>query len=677
MWRQYDGTRWDIWGIQCRFNTAGEASCGSSPVKLEHGDESTGLPDVAANRGGRWVAVWDQGDRIGAFRGMPASWSGITEYQGTAASDPWAAVDPDGNILVAYKAAGNLVVLRYTFGSSTWSSAGVESRTEAVHMPRIAVDGLGNAIVVWPQGNNPPVFYANRFSRDDVAPTLTVPADMTVEATKPEGAVVAYSISATDAGDPTPSLLCTPSSGSTFPLGTTTVFCTAKDDEGNVASKSFKVTVRDTTAPTLIVPADITVEATSPAGATVTFAVDAGDPVDPEPVVACSPASGSIFALGVTTVTCTATDDAGNEALGDFLVSVRDSTPPELALPANPFVEATSPQGAVVVYEARASDAADPTPTLVCSPASGSTFPMGSTTVTCTATDNFGNEATASFTVTVSDTTDPSLNVPADMTVEATGPTGAIVTFTVTATDVGDASPSLTCSPSSGSTFPLGTTTVSCTARDDTGNEVARTFNVRVRDTTPPVIAIPADLVLEATGAPGAVASFEVDATDTVDLSPDTACLPAPGSVFSLGTTTVTCTATDNAGNEATGTFTVTVRDTTSPVLTVPEDLTVVATSPEGAVVAYESDATDVVGGSLPMSCSPASGSTFPVGTTTVTCSATDASGNTASRAFTVTVEPAPFPLTFLAVGIVGAIALAGVAALMVARRRKRGPPRT
>ena len=70
----------------------------------------------------------------------------------------------------------------------------------------------------------------------------------------------------------------------------------------------------DSTPPSLTVPADLTVEATRPAGAVASFSATATDDVDPEPVVACEPVSGSMFELGETVVSCTATDDSGNSA---------------------------------------------------------------------------------------------------------------------------------------------------------------------------------------------------------------------------------------------------------------------------------------------------------------------------------------------------------------------------
>jgi len=122
---------------------------------------------------------------------------------------------------------------------------------------------------------------------------------------------------------------CDPVSGSTFLIGTTNVLCTATDAHFNVGAANFYVTVgADTTPPTLNLPANITAEATSASGAVVTFTATAVDDVDGTVPVACTPASGSLFALGTTTVNCTATDQAGNVANGYFTVTVGDSTPP-------------------------------------------------------------------------------------------------------------------------------------------------------------------------------------------------------------------------------------------------------------------------------------------------------------------------------------------------------------
>lgn len=108
-------------------------------------------------------------------------------------------------------------------------------------------------------------------------------------------------------------------------------------------------------------------------------------------------------------------------------------------------------------------------------------------------------------------------------------------------------------------------------------------------------------------------------------------CGPASGSAFPLGTTAVTC----SAGTGDSCTFDVTVFDTQPPQITVPEDLTIVGTDPGvPLVVTYMAPiASDNCPGVTTL-CDPPAGAEFPIGDSTVTCTATDASGNTATGSF-------------------------------------------
>jgi hypothetical protein len=106
-----------------------------------------------------------------------------------------------------------------------------------------------------------------------------------------------------------------------FPLGSTTVACSAEDTAGNTSTSSFDVLVLDTTSPIVSVPGGVTVPATGPGGALVSFAATATDAVDGSTPADCTPPSGSLFPAGpngltgaVTTVTCGATDANGNGA---------------------------------------------------------------------------------------------------------------------------------------------------------------------------------------------------------------------------------------------------------------------------------------------------------------------------------------------------------------------------
>lgn len=158
----------------------------------------------------------------------------------------------------------------------------------------------------------------------------------------------------------------------------------------------------------------------------------------------------------------------------------------------------------------------------------------------------------------------------------------------------------------------------------------------------------------EATGPDGATVNFPTPtATDNLDGEVVVTCSPVSGSLFELGITNVTCTASDAAGNPAQVSLTVTVQDTTAPVVTVPDDISEQATSPAGRVVNYTATAHDAVSGSLVASCSPASGSTFAIGTTEVDCMASDAAGHVGQAHFIVSISQ-PMPGRMHGAGTVG-----------------------
>ena len=149
----------------------------------------------------------------------------------------------------------------------------------------------------------------------------------------------------------------------------------------------------------------------------------------------------------------------------------------------------------------------------------------------------------------------------------------------------------------------------------------------------------PSDIVAEATGAAGAAVTFSLPAaSDAVGVT-SVSCSPVSGATFAIGSTVVTCRATDAAANVGTATFSVLVRDTIAPVIGVTTNITAATTSSAGTTVNYSlPPATDAVGVTS-LVCTPPSGSVFPSGTTTVTCTARDAALNTATKTFTVTVQ--------------------------------------
>ena len=267
---------------------------------------------------------------------------------------------------------------------------------------------------------------------------------------------------------------------------------------------------------------------------------------------------------GSVSVTVRANDGANLRIIGPGMLTITgtppDPTPPPvLNLPEIVVAEAIDVTTPVDFSALVSTNDGSP---VICTPASGFSFPLGATNVSCSAT-NANGTTTGSFTVFVLDTTAPVISVPDDI-VSA----DPVVTYTVTAFDTIDPSPTIFCTHPSGATFPLGTTTVVCVASDDHANFGVDSFTVTITNgTPPPVLTVPDDMIVEATSAAGAVVTFTATATEGGVVS----CTPPSGSTFPLGTTTVTCTAT-NAGGTDTEIFNITVIDSTPPTVTVTAD---------------------------------------------------------------------------------------------------------
>ena len=338
--------------------------------------------------------------------------------------------------------------------------------------------------------------------------------------------------------------------------------------------------------------------------------------------ITCTPPSGSCFPVGTTNVVCTE-----NNAICIFRVTI-DPIDCTVACPANQSVSNTPGQcGATVKYPAPTEGGSACGGMITCNPTSGSVFPVGTTTVNCSDSAGPG----CSFTVTVNDTQPPTIACPSNITVFDV----ACQNVSYTTPTPGDNCPgaTVTCAPASGSCFPVGTTTVTCTATDASNNTATCSFTVTVNDC---VITCPGNITTSNDpNQCGAVVNF---APTTSGACGTVKCTPASGSFFLVGTTTVTCTA--SAGPSCS--FTVTVNDTQPPSITCPANQTAVTNQsvcPNTAcqVVAFPAPVASDNCPGVVVVCNPPSGSCFPVGVTTVTCTATDSSNNTATCSFTVT----------------------------------------
>jgi hypothetical protein len=154
------------------------------------------------------------------------------------------------------------------------------------------------------------------------------------------------------------------------------------------------------------------------------------------------------------------------------------------------------------------------------------------------------------------------------------------------------------------------------------------------------VLLIPDPVVYAVATTPkGAYVTFEVIPFGGLDSDYTVRCDPESGSFFKLGPTEVSCVAWNRSAERAFGNVSVFVYDAEAPVMHLPERISVEAENADGAVVTFEATAEDGMDGPVPVTCSPASGSRFPIGVTMVECYASDSAFNPGYGTFEVEVK--------------------------------------
>jgi len=338
-------------------------------------------------------------------------------------------------------------------------------------------------------------------------------------------------------------------------------------------------------------------------------------------------------------VTCTSgsnsppVGNAGEDKTGEDTVECTSSDGAEVTLDGS---GSSDPDGDDLTFAWSATnitfdDAASSTPK--------ATFPLGITTVTLTVTDPSGESDTDDVDITIEDTIAPLLTIPGNVTVECSTRGGQVV-------DIGSATGSDACgtvaiTSDAPSLFTLGTTTVTWIADDGNGNTTSGTQDVTVVDTIAPPLMIPGDILVECSGPDGqTVLIGTATAIDVCDPNPSV--ISDAPTLFSLGTTVVTWEATDSEGNAISGTQDVMVVDTIAPSLTIPGNIVVECSGPNGQAVSIgTATGSDACGTVTITSNAPV---LFSLGTTPVTWTADDGNGNTTSGTQDVTVRDTASP---------------------------------
>ena len=428
-----------------------------------------------------------------------------------------------------------------------------------------------------------------------------------------------------------------------FPVGTTLITWTATDAQGNSDTMVQRITVIDNELP--VIQLQQTSFSAAAAAGQCGASVNLGMPAvsDNCGIASISNDAPAVFPVGTTVVTWTVTDLNQYTVTAQQTVIITDNELPSITAPADIVVGNDAGKNGATVSPGTAKTSDN------CGVASVSNnapafFTTGTTAVTWTVTDIHGNTSTATQSVTVKDIEAPVLlSVPADMTVSCDKVPAAPA---VSAKDNCDGSPVVTFAEAStqGSNTGLSShynysITRTWTAADKSGNKSSAKQLVTVVDNTAPVITISDISANTDAGKCSATVKFAAAVTDNSGSPVTVTYSKASGSSFSTGSTTVTVTAKDASGNSASKNFVITVTDTQKPTITAPNNVTVTIPNNQSSasnVALGNATTSDNCGVKTVTNNAPAS---YPVGTTTVTWTVKDLSGNAATATQTVTVN--------------------------------------
>ncbi len=407
-------------------------------------------------------------------------------------------------------------------------------------------------------------------------------------------------------------------------VGTHTVLLTVSDSSGASSTDSMIVAVTDTISPSITAEPSVIIEATSIAGAKYSVNYNASDNCELSSIL-ISP-SPEYYPLGINNVTITVTDSVGLVATDNTIIDVRDTIAPTIVAPVDIIKEATAIKtpvalGTTVTNDIFPTNLSNNAPPL---------FPVGNTIVIWTSTDDNGNASSDNQVVTIVDSTKPILAVPPDITLEAISINMNVDIGIATADDIFQ----VTLSNNAPSKFDLGETLITWEAVDENGNKTTNTQRVTIIDSTAPKIIAPGSIIKESTGSLTNITIGTATASDIFEYSISN---DAPLS-FPLGTTVVRWKAIDANGNSSTVTQDIIIVDTTPPTVSVGNDKIIEAVSVNGAPFHLNYSVSDICNcGDLNTVVTPLL-SNYALGTTKITVSSTDISGNTGTDFMSLTV---------------------------------------
>lgn len=440
-------------------------------------------------------------------------------------------------------------------------------------------------------------------------------------------------------------------SGDLFPVGTTVLTYEAVDASGNMTPLSVMIQVEDVEAPVpYVCPEDMFLVADAGfCGAIINLVSPVAE--DNCAFIAMTNDAPALFPIGLTTVTWTIADEAGNTAICALDVTVTDDEAPVITCPND--ITTVSGWGECETYiQVPAMDAIDN-----CAvdsiyndfnnteDASG-LFPLGTTILTWTAVDVNGNSSECQQTITVNTSGAPNITCLEDIMVgNETSLCGATIMVPQIEVDFDCSIVSMvndyTGTDDATAEYPVGTTAVTWTATDISGYSSECTVMVTVEDIQAPDIECIEDIsVPNDSEICGAYISYSLPAvSDNCGISQlNLVEGVASGGLFNDGTTLVTYQAIDLSGNATSCSFEVTVLDDEAPSISCPENMVVV-----DSIVNYPyPEFTDNCYAELILTEGPDSGEEFDHGYTEVMLAAVDLNGNMDTCGFQVLVNTPP-----------------------------------
>lgn len=495
---------------------------------------------------------------------------------------------------------------------------------------------------------------------DTISPNVTCPVHQTINLDAACTAVVPDYIAGlvpTDncEGFSIPTLVQAPPAGSI--IGSTNVISiTTTDGSGNTSVCDFNLTTIDVTAPTVACPGPITVSTNAACDFTLidyTNLALADDNCTPEPsmIYSQSPIVGTLMPLGTNVITINVMDDSAISGSCTFDLIVEDQVNPIISLcpPNQDVIVDSNCEGVLGDYTTIVSTTDNCTSVgnlnITQTPISGTPI-TANTLVTLTVTDEVGNSTNCQFTALLSDTTPPTVvcpstfNLPMNSSCQYTLPD---ITGMVTGTDNCSlfSNMTLTQSPPAGNTGS-GTTNILITLFDDQGNLSTCITTIIPDDITAPTVTCPSDLsVNNGVNCDYTLPNYG-SITTVIDDCPDYSIVqtPAIGSTVNPGINAITIDITDAGGNTATCSFTLTVIETESPIITCPTNI-----STCDPIVTYSDPSySDNCIATLSQSdlTGLTSGDSFPVGITQLEYTAIDSSGNSSTCTFEIEILDFP-----------------------------------